>query len=297
MLGAYTDVALTRFGRRRPGASGLRVVSRCRRCAVRVPVRGRRRLQLSRSRAWGGSVLTRNARATLKKTVPNGTYHWRVRAVTADGSVSPWAAPWQLRKGWTLAPALQAPAHGAVVSHPQSPLVLKWASVPHAAKYLVSIASDPLLGSAVGGQQSVETSGTAYAPRALLLPPGTYYWGVVPVDAQGHRGVPSPVASFTWTWPTSTCRGRRPFRGSRGLRPVLLLERCRRRGEVRARGEPDRRLLRRIEVCCTAPILASSHSPTSLLRDNTYYWRVRALDAFECRPALPARRCGGSARA
>jgi hypothetical protein len=124
--------------------------------------------------------------------------------VSADGSVSPWSAPRQLRKGWTLAPALQAPTHGAVVSHPTNPLVLRWSAVPHAAKYLVTIASDPQLGSAVGGQQNVETSGTAYAPRALLLPPGTYYWGVTPMDAQDHRGVPSPVQSFTWTWPTAS---------------------------------------------------------------------------------------------
>ena len=36
---------------------------------------------------------TRNTRATLKKTVPNGRYFWRVRAVTKAGAVSRWSAP------------------------------------------------------------------------------------------------------------------------------------------------------------------------------------------------------------
>src|SRR5919198_6590791 len=35
---------------------------------------------------------TRNTRATLLKTVPNGTYYWRVRTVAPDGSVSGWTS-------------------------------------------------------------------------------------------------------------------------------------------------------------------------------------------------------------
>ena len=34
------------------------------------------------------------------------------------------------------------------------------------------------------------------------------------------------------------------------------------------------------KVCCTGTMIGASHAPTSMLRDNTYYWRVRALDAF-----------------
>ncbi len=224
---------------------------------------------------------TRNTRATLKKTVPNGTYYWRVRAVSADGSVSPWSAPRQLRKGWTLAPALQAPAHGAVVSHPAHPLVLRWASVPYAAKYLVTIASDPLLGSAVGGQQGIETSGTAYAPRALLLPPGTYYWGVTPLDSQGHRGVPSPVASFTWTWPTAST----PTVGdlmaeTEVFDPFFSWTPVPGAAKYELEVNPTSDFSPGSKVCCSGTIIATSHSPASMLRDNTYYWRVRALDAF-----------------
>ena len=224
---------------------------------------------------------TRNTRATLKKAVPNGTYYWRVRAVSADGSVSPWSAPRQLRKSWTLAPALQAPAHGAVVSHPTNPLVLRWSAVPHAAKYLVTIASDPALGSAVGGQQNVETSGTVYAPRALLLPPGTYYWGVTPMDAQDHRGVPSPVQSFTWTWPTATA----PTVGdlmaeTEVFDPLFSWAPVPGAAKYELEVNPTADFSPGSKVCCTGTIIGASHSPTSMLRDNTYYWRVRAMDAF-----------------
>ncbi|HZM19490.1 MAG TPA: hypothetical protein VFB87_08775, partial [Gaiellaceae bacterium] len=55
---------------------------------------------------------TRNTRATLKKTIPNGTYWWRVRALQTTGTPSPWTAPRSVVKSWTSAPALQSPANG-----------------------------------------------------------------------------------------------------------------------------------------------------------------------------------------
>jgi hypothetical protein len=224
---------------------------------------------------------TRNTRATLKKTVPNSTYYWRVRAVAADGSVSPWSAPRPLRKAWTAAPALQAPAHGAVVSHPSNPLVLRWSSVPYAAKYLVTIASDPLLGSAVGGQQNIETSGTVYAPRSLLLPPGTYYWGVTPMDAQNHRGAPSAVASFTWTWATNTSTGVDDLMSEAEVYdPFFSWNPVPGAAKYELEVNPTADFSPGSKVCCTGTIIANSHAPTLMLKDNTYYWRVRALDAF-----------------
>jgi hypothetical protein len=232
-----------------------------------------------------GQFFTRNTRATVKKTLPNATYWWRVRAIAAGGAVSPWTAPRPLRKSWTLAPTLLSPTQGAMASHPATPLVLKWSAVPHAAKYWVTIASDPSLGSAVFGQANVETRGTSYAPRALLLPPGTYYWGVVPLDAQGYRGTPSAVGSFTWIWPTATATTVGDLRGDQEVYdPLFSWDPVPGAAKYELEVNPSQDFAPGSKVCCTGigfpPILGSSHAPDRLLRDNTYYWRVRSLDAF-----------------
>jgi hypothetical protein len=61
---------------------------------------------------------TRNTRATLTKTIPNGTYYWRVRATNAAGDSSKWTEPRSFRKLWNLQPALQAPSSGDSLSYP-----------------------------------------------------------------------------------------------------------------------------------------------------------------------------------
>src|SRR5438105_2313456 len=156
---------------------------------------------------------TRNTRAALLKTVPNGTYYWRVRTVGPDGSVSPWTSPRSFTKNWTLQPVTQTPTQGQTLSFPDSPVVLRWSAVPGAAQYLVSVASDPALGSLVfkySNQDDTNGPPNVAANSAAIsnaLAPGTYYWAVQPVDAEGNRGVSAPVASFGWVWPSTPTPG------------------------------------------------------------------------------------------
>ena len=65
-----------------------------------------------------GSFVTKNARATLKKTLPNGRYWWRVRATTKKGDASPWSNPRSLVKSWNLVPSSQTPAPGYPFTFP-----------------------------------------------------------------------------------------------------------------------------------------------------------------------------------
>ena len=220
---------------------------------------------------------TRNTRATLKRTIPNGTYWWRVRALHASGTPSPWSPPRGLVKSWTSAPALQSPGPGAIMAHPTNPLILRWSSVPRAAKYIVSIATDPTLGTLVNPQS--ETSGTVYAPRSTLLSPGTYYWGVTPIDAQGHRGAPSPVHSFVWTWPTSTpAQVEDVFSAPEVFDPLFSWDPIAGAARYELEINPSADFAPGSKVCCTNPVIGTSYAPTVVFKDNTYYWRMRALD-------------------
>jgi hypothetical protein len=224
---------------------------------------------------------TKNTRATVVETAPNGTYWWHVRALGKGGAVSPWSAGRSFRKNWGTSTSLISPVGGAQIVYPTTPLKLTWSPVPGARKYLVSVATDPGLGSliAINGQaRPVETSATAMTPAAALAP-GVYYWGVTPLDAQGNRGTPSAVASFTWTWPSGTTpqvtdlvSDPELFDPRFSWNPVPGAARY----EVEINSSVD--FAPGSKVCCTGATINTSLSPTLVFADDTYYWRVRALD-------------------
>ncbi len=228
---------------------------------------------------------TRNTRATLVKTVPNGTYWWRVRATNAAGDTSAWTQPRSFRKNWNLQPLLQTPTSGAGLSFPANPVVLNWSGIPGAAHYLVSVASDPTLGSLVlrySNQDDPKGPPNVAATSAAItaaLAPGAYYWSVTPVDAEGNRGVATPVASFNWLWPSVTATH------LEDLNPALEAYDPRfswdpvpgaASYEVEVNSSSD--FAPGSKVCCSGTSIATSLSPVTLFKDNVYYWRVRALD-------------------
>jgi hypothetical protein len=228
---------------------------------------------------------TRNTRATLLKTIPNGTYWWRVRATNAAGQSSAWTQPRSFRKLWNLRPTLQRPAAGAALSFPANPVVLTWSGVAGAAHYLVSAASDPSLGSLVlhyANQDDPKGAPNVAATSAAItsaLAPGPYYWSVTPVDAEGNRGVATPVSSFNWLWPSTTATHLEDLNPAPeaydprfSWNPVPGAARY----EVEINSSVD--FAPGSKVCCTGTTIATSLSPTAVLKDNVYYWRVRALD-------------------
>src|SRR6188508_1002630 len=85
-----------------------------------------------------GSFTTKNTRATLKKTLPNGRYWWRVRATSRTGDTSPWSGGRSVVKSWTEVPASQSPFSGYPFLFPTDPMTLTWSPVPYAASYLFS---------------------------------------------------------------------------------------------------------------------------------------------------------------
>jgi hypothetical protein len=233
-----------------------------------------------------GSFKTASTYASIDKTMPDGTYYWRARAIDMKGKTGRWSSVRSLVKGWSAAPALHGPAPGANVTYPGDPLVLRWSAVPYAYKYLLTIATDPALAhSALGDRTpSVETSGTTFAlPNALAR--GTYYWAVTPLDAGKHPGTPSGVSSFTWSWPTATATRvsdlRNDARSDSGVLydPQFSWDPVPGAAQYQVEVNPSQDFAAGSRVCCDEVVLGTSLSPKKVLPNNTYYWRVRAVDA------------------
>lgn len=240
--------------------------------------------QVSADRGFNSPVLgygndrffTGNTRATLKKTIPNGTLWWRVRAATEAGAVSPWSAVRSVKKAWAAAPTLLSPAYDATLVYPSSPFKLSWTPTSGAAKYLVTLATDPALGSPVW--TPIETAAPQFS-RAPALAPGRYYWGVTPIDAQGNRGKPSSVGTFTWAWPTTTATSLNDLVAALEVFDPLYSWNAlpgAARYEVEVNSSSD--FAPGSKVCCSGTTLGTAFASTVLFENDTYHWRIRAFD-------------------
>jgi hypothetical protein len=228
---------------------------------------------------------TKNTRVTPDKTVPNGTYYWRVQAVDANGNTSGWSESRQIEKLWADSPVLTAPDDAATISFPDEALVLRWAPVPGAAKYHVSIRTDPDPASSslvTPHGDPIETQATNAAP-ALLLSSNTYWWSVTPVDAQGNEGEPSETRSFTWDWPSTTGTDVQDVAPETDLYvPEFTWDpipgAAKYEVEINSVSDfPEGNS----KVCCASsdwPV-TTTFTPKETLPNNTYYWRVRAVNA------------------
>src|SRR4051794_3693697 len=240
-------------------------------------------VQVAPAQAFGSPVdklrtRTNNTAMSLETTLADGTYYWRTRAISSTDKAGRWSSVRSFRKAWSDAPVPQAPAAGGVAAWPASPLVLSWAPVPYATTYLVTIATDRSLGTAVDGGKPIETGATMLAVP-FTLNSGDYFWSVQPVDAGGHRGAPSPVRSFTWGWnaqaPTRVLDGNdRP----EVFDPLLNWDTVPGAAtyDVQVSSEEG---FGPSSIVFSEPVTGTTVAPLiALPNNNRWYWRMRAVD-------------------
>ena len=162
-------------------------------------------------------VTTQNLRFVNAKMLPNGAYFWRVRSIDAAndslevvgraqvheeverrGGAADAREPEHDRLSESRDPHLGAGAgRRDAIACPSRPAQPAAASMRPAA----IISKGALAWNDNNGP--ITTSNTNLAVSTSLHP-GTYYWQVVPVDAEGNAGAPSAIFSFVWLWPGTT---------------------------------------------------------------------------------------------
>jgi len=239
--------------------------------------------QLAADQQFGSiaqTIKTKNTAATLKGTLIDGTYYWRARAVSAGKKAGRWSSVREVVKRWKTTPELLSPTTDFGAVWPTSPLVLSWSAVPHATEYIVVVATDaslaqPILGTTTRPQT---TTGTVLAFPGTLNA-GTYYWQITPVDTDGHKGTPSVVGRFTWSWPSGLTPTVHDLNPAQEVFDPLLTWTA-----VSGAAKYDVEVNTTPEFAPGSTVFKASPNGTSIspvdpLPNNTYHWRVRAVDA------------------
>ena len=193
------------------------------------------------------------------------TYYYKVRALDANGTAGAWSSIVSV----TYKQTLSAPAVTGGNDSQGRP-TLKWNAVTGAAKYEVYRARSKD-GDYI--KYSTHTS-TGYTNSAYLTSGSTYYYKVRALDANGTAGAWSSVVSVTYkqTLPAPTVTGGNDAQG----RPTLTWNAV----TGAAKYEVYRARSRSGEYIKYSTVTGTSYTNTSYIENgNTYYYKVRALDA------------------
>jgi len=130
--------------------------------------------------------------------LPNGTYFWRVQAVSGAFVKGPWSSPRSFNitgagAGQPGAPVL-SPTKAYSTFHPLEVITFNWSPVPGATSYVLQSSKDP----SFPVTTSVSFNNIPDATYSFSTPDeGTYSARVYAVNANGVAGVPSNVISYS----------------------------------------------------------------------------------------------------
>ena len=233
-------------------------------------VSGAAKYEVYRARSKDGdyikySTVTGTSYTNTDYIEDGNTYYYKVRALDANGTAGAWSSVVSV----TYKQILPAPAVTGGNDSQGRP-TLKWKAVTGAAKYEVYRAR-----SKDGDYIKYSTvTGTSYTNTSYIENGNTYYYKVRALDANGTAGAWSSVVSVTYkqTLPAPTVTGGNDAQG----RPTLKWNAV----TGAAKYEVYRARSKDGDYIKYSTVTGTSYTNTSYIEDgNTYYYKVRALDA------------------
>ena len=233
-------------------------------------VTGAARYEVYRARSRSGeyikySTVTGTSYTNTSYIEDGNTYYYKVRALDANGTAGAWSSVVSVTYKQTLSAPSVTGGNDA-----QGRPTLKWNAVSGAAKYEVyrarSMNGDYIKYSTV--------TGTSYTNTSYIESGNTYYYKVRALDANGTAGAWSSVVSVTYkqTLPAPTVTGGNDSQG----RPTLKWKAV----SGAAKYEVYRARSMNGDYIKYSTVTGTSYTNISYIENgNTYYYKVRALDA------------------
>ena len=233
-------------------------------------VSGAAKYEVYRARSKNGdyikySTVTGTSYTNTSYIEDGNTYYYKVRALDANGTAGPWSDVVAV----TCRLGLTAPSVTGGNDSQGRP-TLKWNTVTGAAKYEVYRAR-----SRSGEYIKYSTvTGTSYTNTSYIENGNTYYYKVRALKSDGTAGAWSSIVSVTYkqTLPAPTVTGGNDAQG----RPTLKWNAV----TGAAKYEVYRARSLNGDYIKYSTVTGTSYTNTSYIEDgNTYYYKVRALDA------------------
>ena len=237
-------------------------------------VSGAAKYEVYRARSMNGdyikySTVTGTSYTNTSYIESGNTYYYKVRALDANGTAGAWSSVVSVTYKQTLSAPSVTGGNDA-----QGRPTLKWNAVSGAAKYEVyrarSMNGDYIKYSTV--------TGTSYTNISYIENGNTYYYKVRALDADGTAGAWSSIVSVTYraastgTLSAPTVTGGNDSQG----RPTLKWNAV----SGAAKYEVYRARSKDGDYIKYSTVTGTSYTNTSYIENgNTYYYKVRALDA------------------
>ena len=233
-------------------------------------VTGAAKYEVYRARSRSGeyikySTVTGTSYTNTSYIEDGNTYYYKVRALKSDGTAGAWSSVVSVTYKQTLSAPTVTGGNDA-----QGRPTLKWNAVTGAAKYEVYRAR-----SKDGDYIKYSTvTGTSYTNISYIENGNTYYYKVRALDANGTAGAWSSIVSVTYkqTLPAPSVTGGNDSQG----RPTLKWNAV----TGAAKYEVYRARSKNGDYIKYSTVTGTSYTNISYIENgNTYYYKVRALDA------------------